>query len=263
MQKQDEATIDFRSLLRLIRKRIGIIIVLTLITTLSGSIYTFLIASPKYTASTLLVAKLSSSDNSAALAGQVTGNIQMTNTINQVVVSPAILDKVSSNLGLNQNLSKNVTATNTVNSQVINVTATYNDPYTAQKIANETATVFSDNAKKILNVTNVSILSKAKANTTPVNVKPLLYIGISAIMGLLLGLGVSLLLEAFNNKVMTEKDLELTGLTVLGATAFAREKDFEVTSKLRDDNTQHVSNRYEKISRSKKRVEKGLKHGQE
>ena len=99
MQTQEE-TVNVRSILGLLYKRLGIIILATFIVTVLGLVYTFFIATPIYTATTQLVAKLPDSNGSAAYAGQVTGNIQMANTINQVIVSPVILDKVQKNLNL-------------------------------------------------------------------------------------------------------------------------------------------------------------------
>lgn len=107
MQETQEQTIDLRGIFKIIRKRLGLILFSALIVTILGSIYTFFIASPVYTASTQLVVKLPNSDNSAAYAGQVTGNIQMANTINQVIVSPVILDKVQSNLNLSDDSFQN------------------------------------------------------------------------------------------------------------------------------------------------------------
>ena len=177
MQETQEQTIDLRGIFKIIRKRLGLILFSALIVTILGSIYTFFIASPVYKASTQLVVKLPNSDNSDAYAGQVSGNIQMANTINQVIVSPVILDKVQSNLNLSDDsFQKQVTAANQTNSQVITLTVKYSNPYIAQKIADETAKIFSSDAAKLLNVTNVNILSKAKAQTTPVSPKPILYL---------------------------------------------------------------------------------------
>src|SRR5574337_204916 len=128
MQETQEQTIDLRGIFKIIRKRLGLILFSALIVTILGSIYTFFIASPVYTASTQLVVKLPNSDNSAAYAGQVSGNIQMANTINQVIVSPVILDKVQRNLNLSDDslsddsFQKLVTAENQTNSQVITLT---------------------------------------------------------------------------------------------------------------------------------------------
>lgn len=227
MQEQKEATVDIRSVLRLIYEKLGLILLITFVVTVLGAAYTFFIATPTYTASTQLVARLPDSDTSTAYAGQVTGNIQMANTINQVIVSPIILDKVQNNLGLtDDDFQKNVTSTNATNSQVITVTVKYSNPYTAQKIADETAKVFSDNAAKLLNVTNVSILSKAKLNTQPISPKPTIYILASIIIGLIISIAVAFLSELFNNKINSEEDIESLGFSVLGSTAYAEMKDF-------------------------------------
>jgi MPA1 family polysaccharide export protein len=227
MQETQEQTIDLRGIINIIRKRLGLILFSTFVVLVLGSIYTFFIATPVYTATTQLVVKLPNSDNSSAYAGQVAGNIQMANTINQVIVSPVILDKVQSNLNLPSNaFQKQVTATTLTNSQVITLTVKYSNPYVAQKIANETANIFSMEAANLLNVTNVNILSKAKAQTTPISPKPKLYLAISVIAGLVLGLAIALLKELFDNKINKEEDIETLGLTVLGVTTYAQMSDF-------------------------------------
>ena len=227
MQETQEQTIDLRGIINIIRKRLGLILFSTFVVLVLGSIYTFLIATPVYTATTQLVVKLPNSDNSSAYAGQVAGNIQMANTINQVIVSPVILDKVQSNLNLPSNaFQKQVTATNLTNSQVITLTVKYSNPYVAQKIADETANIFSMEAANLLNVTNVNILSKAKVQTTPISPKPKLYLAISVIAGLVLGLAIALLKELFDNKINKEEDIETLGLTVLGVTTYAQKSDF-------------------------------------
>ena len=227
MQETQEQTIDLRGIINIIRKRLGLILFSTFVVLVLGSIYTFFIATPVYTATTQLVVKLPNSDNSSAYAGQVAGNIQMANTINQVIVSPVILDKVQSNLNLPSNaFQKQVTATNLTNSQVITLTVKYSNPYVAQKIADETANIFSMEAANLLNVTNVNILSKAKVQTTPISPKPKLYLAISVIAGLVLGLAIALLKELFDNKINKEEDIETLGLTVLGVTTYAQMSDF-------------------------------------
>ena len=227
MQEIQEQTIDLRGIINIIRKRLGLILFSTFVVLVLGSIYTFFISTPVYTATTQLVVKLPNSDNSSAYAGQVAGNIQMANTINQVIVSPVILDKVQSNLNLPSNaFQKQVTATNLTNSQVITLTVKYSNPYVAQKIADETANIFSMEAANLLNVTNVNILSKAKAQTTPISPKPKLYLAISVIAGLVLGLAIALLKELFDNKINKEEDIETLGLTVLGVTTYAQMSDF-------------------------------------
>ena len=180
----------------------------------------------------------------------------MANTINQVIVSPVILDKVQSNLNLSDDsFQKQVTAANQTNSQVITLTVKYSNPYIAQKIADETAKIFSSDAAKLLNVTNVNILSKAKAQTTPISPKPKLYLAISVIAGLVLGLAIALLKELFDNKINKEEDIEAFGLTVLGVTTYAQMSDFNRNTSKNDTQmgTKASSPSDHEVNRSSKR----------
>ncbi|MFZ2380472.1 GNVR domain-containing protein, partial [Leuconostoc falkenbergense] len=106
------------------------------------------------------------------------------------------------------------------------LTVKYSNPYVAQKIADETANIFSMEAANLLNVTNVNILSKAKVESTPTSPKPKLYLAISIVIGLILGLALALLKEVFDNKINKEEDIEALGLSVLGVTAYAQTSDF-------------------------------------
>ncbi|GAB2026076.1 Wzz/FepE/Etk N-terminal domain-containing protein [Lactovum odontotermitis] len=227
-QEPNETVINIGDILRLLYRRLGLIFLFTFIGAVLGSVYTFVLTTPRYTTHTQLVVRLPDSDTSNVYANQIMGNIEtVTNTINQTIVSPVILDQVQKNLGLkSDDFQSGVTAAATTDSQVITVTVEYDDPYMAQKIANETASVFGDKANKLLNISNVSVLAEAKVNKRSVSPKPMINIGVSTLAGLILGIGLALLLAAFNNKINSESDIEVLGFTVLGSTAFAETSDF-------------------------------------
>lgn len=75
-------------------------------------------------------------------------------------------------------------------------------------------------------MTNVSILAQAKVNTAPVSPRPTHYLGASVVAGLIIGIAIAFLMEALNNKITKEEDLEALGLSVLGVTPYATESDF-------------------------------------
>lgn len=245
MQEIEEASVDLRGMLTLVRRRIVWILFTTAIVGAIGAAYIFFVDVPTYTASTQLVVKLPESTAlNSNYAGTVTGNIQMTTTINQVIVSPVILKNVQKKLNLSQDIQKNVSARSLANSQVITITVKYNDPSSAEKIANETAKIFSKKAPKILNVTNVSILSKARINKNPINFKPKLYLLISIAIGLVVGVALSLLIELLNNKIAAEEDIERLGFFVLGSISYANESHFlnrHLTSKKTREATDETS----------------------
>ena len=106
-----------------------------------------------------------------------------------------------------------------------------------------------------MNVTNVNILSKAKAKTTPISPKPKLYLAISVIAGLVLGLAIALLKELFDNKINKEEDIEALGLTVLGVTTYAQMSDFNKNTNKNgtQSGTKSSPPRDHEINRSSKR----------
>lgn len=82
---------------------------------------------------------------------------------------------------------------------------------------------------------NVSILPLAddQENQSPVSPNPPLNIAIAAVVGLMVGVGLTFLLEYLDNTVKTEQDIEkLLELPVLGAITIIDEKK---DAKLRDN----------------------------
>jgi capsular polysaccharide biosynthesis protein len=217
-----EETISLRELFYTLRKRIWLIISITVIATLLSGIYSFYLATPIYSSSTQLLVNKEKSDQPLYI-GEIQTNLQLMNTYNVIIKSPAILDLVVKELDLGQTsdqLNSMITVGSEKDSQVLNITVQNPDPTVATDIANTTAKVFQDEIVKIMNVDNVSILAKAKAkeNPSPIKPQPVLNIAIALVVGLMLGVGLSFLLEYLDNTIKNEMDVEkVLGLPVLGA----------------------------------------------
>src|SRR5690606_19621051 len=86
-------------------------------------------------------------------------------------------------------------------------------------IANTVAEVFQEEIQVLMNVDNVNILSPAVLPENPSPVKPnkMLNMAIALVIGLMIGVGLSFLLEYLDTTVKTEQDVEeLLGLPILG-----------------------------------------------
>ncbi len=108
------------------------------------------------------------------------------------------------------------------NSQVVSITVQDENPGVAVDIANTIANVFKTEIATIMNVDNVSILSKAVVaeNPDPIKPRPVLNMAIALVVGLMAGVGLAFLLEYLDNTIKTEQDIEkLLELPVLGAIA--------------------------------------------
>lgn len=79
------------------------------------------------------------------------------------------------------------------------------NPNRAAEIANLVAATFQENIDGIINVENVAILSKAKANPDPVSPNLMLNQVVGVLIGFLLGMTLSIILETKDKKVHDEK----------------------------------------------------------
>jgi capsular polysaccharide biosynthesis protein len=231
-----EETISLRELFYTLRKRMWLIISITVVATLLSGIYSFYLATPIYSSKTQLLVNQEKNDQPMYNIGEIQTNLQLINTYNVIIKSPAILDLVAKELDMGQTgeqLNSMITVGSEKDSQVLNITVQNPDAAVATDIANTTAKVFQDEIVKIMNVDNVSILAKAKTkeNPSPIKPQPVLNIAIALVVGLMLGVGLSFLLEYLDNTIKNEMDVEkVLGLPVLGAINTIGEKEKFKTS---------------------------------
>ncbi|WP_439818044.1 YveK family protein [Weissella paramesenteroides] len=98
-------------------------------------------------------------------------------------------------------LSKNISITNQQNSQIFTVNVTLKNSQLARDSANEIAKVFKQKVSSIMSVSNVSVVSKATNNTTPVspNVKLITLTGLVA--GIFIGFAWGIIKELSDRTV--------------------------------------------------------------
>jgi len=216
-----EETISLQELFGVIKKRLIMIISITVVATVVTGVISFLFLTPIYQSSTqLLVNQKETKDSSIYQNNQVQTNVQLINTYNVVIKSPAILDEVIKQLNLDYTvaeLTKNVTVASEANSQVFTVSVQDSDPKQAQAIVNTIANVFQSKIKTIMSVDNVTVLAKADLSENPIKPNNKLNVVIGFAIGLMVSVGIAFLLEYLDNTVKTEKQLEeLLELPILG-----------------------------------------------
>lgn|SRR5690606_5254191 len=217
-----EETISLKEIFQTIRKRLWLIVMIAAVAVATVGVVSYFFLTPIYQSSTQILVNQKASDQPYLNQSDIRTNIELINTYNVIIKSPAILDIVKEKLDLDESLNNLITVGSENNSQVVKVTVQHTDPKTAVDIANTTATVFKDEIVKIMNVDNVSILSPAELPDNPVPVKPnpVLNMAIALVVGLMAGVGLSFLLEYLDNTIKTEQDIEkLLELPVLGAIA--------------------------------------------
>jgi len=218
-----EETISLQDILNVIRKRLVHIVSITVIAALIAGVISFFVMTPIYQSSTqILVNKQATEQQQSIQSQDIQTNLQLINTYNVIIKSPAILSKVIEILDLNltpSQLSDKITVASQNDSQVVNISVQDEKPAIAVEIANTTAEVFEQEIPVLMSVDNVNILSPAVLSEDPTPVKPnkMLNIVIGAVVGLVIGVGLVFLLEYLDTSIKTEQDVEeLLHLPIIG-----------------------------------------------
>lgn len=225
-----EETISLQDLFKTLKKRLGMITLLTILAITIAGVVSFLVLTPIYESSTQILVNQEKTDATQAINQNIQADLQLINTYSVIIKSPAILDQVQNELNLDmtvEQLNNKITVNTAENSQVVNVTVQDEDPAQAVDIANMTASVFETEIKNLMNVDNVSVLSPAvlKDNPSPVAPNPMLNMAIAAVIGLMLGVGIAFLLEYLDTTIKNDQDIEdVLGIPLLGIISPIQEK---------------------------------------
>lgn len=231
-----EETISLKELFTTLKKRLGLILIITAIATMTSGVVSYFFITPIYQTSTQILVNQSQADQQQFNPNQIQTNLQLINTYNVIIKSPAILDKVKSELNLKEStgaLNSKITVGSEKDSQVVLITVQDEKPEKAALIANTVAATFQSEIKNIMKVDNVSILSKADIGEqlSPIKPKPVLNMAIAFVVGLMSGVGLAFLLEYLDNTIKDEQEIEkLLELPVLGSIALM-DRDDELEEK--------------------------------
>ncbi|MBM7661737.1 capsular polysaccharide biosynthesis protein [Bacillus mesophilus] len=212
-----EETISLKELFQTLRKRLGLIAIITILAVTVSGVVSYFFLTPIYQASTQILVNQKKPLDQLYNVGELQTNVMLINTYRDIIQSPTILDKVKEQLEL-ETIGQ-ISVASESNSQVFSVTVQDPDPVKAVDIANTIANVFQTEIMTMFG-DNVNIISKAEVAETPQPIKPqpILNMAIALVVGLMLGVGLAFLLEYLDNTIKTEQDIEkLLELPVLGA----------------------------------------------
>lgn len=229
----NETVIDLRQLFVLLKKNYLGIILWGVFGVIIALLVSFIFMTPQYSSSIDLLVN-QKVDNEGLQYNVQQADLQAINTYKDVIQKPVILEPVVKQLRQKDNysgsvasLEKLVTISNETNSQVLTVTVTDTNAYTAADLANTIGKVFSQKIKKMMKVDNVTVVTKATADTTPVSPNKKLNILIGLVVGLLVGVAIVVIKDLLDTTVRDEKFLtEELGLTSLGAISHIQSKRY-------------------------------------
>lgn len=216
-----EEEISLIELFSILKKRLAMIISVSLLSLIISFIFTFFVASPKYSSTTQMLVSQTAESDQGIQAGDISTNLQLINTYKDIIKGPVILNEVRDDLALdstNQELSNKIEVTTDTDSQVFTLEVTDGNPYEAANIANTIAETFQEKIYDIMNVDNVTIISEAIPDTNQVSPNKLLNLAIGLLLGLMLGIGIAFISEFLDTTIKDEHFItDELGWTNLGA----------------------------------------------
>ncbi|MDT3766188.1 YveK family protein [Priestia filamentosa] len=208
-----EGIISLKEIFLTLKRHLLLISIITIILTIASGIVSYLFLTPIYQSSTQILVNQSKSEQQIYSPAEIQTNLQLINTYNVIIKSPAILDEVIKREDLEMTsgaLNKLISVSSEQDSQVMNVTVQHEDPKKAADIANAVATTFQSEIKTIMNIDNVSIVTRAEIsdNPSPIKPNPILNMAIALVIGLIAGIGLAFLLDYLDNTIKKEHDIE-------------------------------------------------------
>ncbi|MCK8059901.1 MULTISPECIES: YveK family protein [unclassified Fusibacter] len=220
-----EETIELRELIELIFHRKWLIVVITLIAIVAGTLYSFYGVTPLYKSNTTLMVNgskgLSASDIAASFdISSIGANQKLVVTYSEIVKSRIVLEQVIARLELDYSfevLNQMIVAVPVKNTEILNIVVTNKSDKEAAEIANTVSDVFMKEVMRIMKVNNVEIIDRAIPVDKPINVRKAMNVAIAAVLGLMSSVFLVFALEYLDNTLKSEEDVaKFIGVPVLG-----------------------------------------------
>lgn len=224
-------TISLQEIIKVIKKRLVLIIALTVIGCAVAAGISIYAITPIYHAQTqILVNQKGNADQVYTTQSTVT-DLWLINTYQVIITSPVILTPVLESLDLDISpgqLAQQISVSSKTDSKVVNILVEDPDPARAVDISNTVAEVFKEKIPELMSIDNVSMLSAAKLSENPYPIKPnkQMNMTIGAVIGIMLGLGLTFLIELLDMSIKSERDVEdYLELPVIGMVDLIKEEN--------------------------------------
>lgn len=218
-----EETISLEELLTIVWKRITLIITCFFIGIGVSAIVTFFLITPKYQSTVQMIGQTPTNENANSQLSDLNANILMINTYKDVIKSNTVLSAAQEELQKQHlafkmdELASMISIEQSQNSQMFEIKVVTDSPKKAMNVANTVANVFKDQLVHFVQSDKVTILSPAIQDDHPISPNKKLNLLIGAFLGFLIGLGITFVLELFNNTVKDSSFVtEVVDLPILG-----------------------------------------------
>lgn len=224
----------------ILKRRLILIILITLTTTLSVGILSHFLIKPQYKADvSVVIGKTQSAiNNSSSIYYDVMLYQTMVLTYSQLTKSRIVADDVIQMLNLKTSnlqsmkaseLLSMITITSDKDTRFLTISVTSNDPGQAMNIADQFANSLKQIGEEINKVDIVMVIDKAGLPIINDSPKPIHNIAMAFFISIVFSIGLVFLLDYLDNTIKTKEDVEFAiGLPVLGTISLIKKKNKDV-----------------------------------
>jgi capsular polysaccharide biosynthesis protein len=234
--------INLKQYFQIIKKRLWLVVLIVLLSTILTAIYSTSNYRPLYQASTKLIVNIIGEKDQMGKEqidfGAIGINLALMNTYKEIIKTPAIMDKVVQRYPdihlSSEQLSYITNVADSHETQVMTIVVQYYSHEQAVQIVNAVSDVFQSEIPKIMKIDNITILNRAKVQEDPVplNKKSNQYIILSFVASLLLSIGLIFVLDSLDDTLKTDQEIrELLDLPTLAFIPRTKKKELKSPKK--------------------------------
>ncbi|MBE6088914.1 MAG: capsular biosynthesis protein [Clostridium beijerinckii] len=217
----NEEIIKIRDVVKILKKRWKMILSITIISTIFSAVASFYIISPKYEASTKLFIGKENDKNTDYNDNDIIMYQKLLKTYAEVIETNNLVEKAIEKDELDttpEEVLKGLVVTPRNDTQILEIKYTSKNRELAKDVLSSITSEFVESSVQLIPNGNVKILEDIKVPDGPVSPNKSMYIAIAFLVGLMISIGLSFLLEFINNTVNTKEELEqILGIPVIGA----------------------------------------------
>lgn len=216
-----EYEIDLREIFNILMNRWLMIASITLVAAIVAGIISFFVLKPQYEASTTMMVSYKQDQETLMNYNELQMSQKLATTYSQIIKSARIADAVIEKLDLDlsaEELNSKISVSQVETTEILKITVKDNDPELAALIANTETEIFKNEINEMMKVDNVSTIDVAKIPENPVSPNKMMNIAIATVLGLMVGVGITFVLEFLDRTYKVPTDIERhLGLPILGA----------------------------------------------
>lgn len=225
---QEEKYIDLGQIWSLIKAKLWLIAIITVLSVCASLAASFFLITPIYQATTSILIGKDYSSATSPTSEYTYNEILMyqtsANTYAEIARSRTVAEKAADKLSIDITASQLMSARTvsiTDNTQIMHISVTNSDPGNAMLMANTISECFITEAARLFPTGKVQIMDRAQLPSSPVSPVPIKNVVLAFAIGLAISLGIIFLKAYLDDTIKDEKELAaITMLPVLGTIPF-------------------------------------------